>query len=469
MKTSIFFICLFTVFFNPSFSTASQIGGVTGDLDDMLSKEEIRILLPYSKTYYFVDEGQQRGLTYEQGVELGKYINQLYPEYKNTLKVTFIPTKRNDLIYHLLQGKGDIIAADLTITESRQKAVNFTPPLMTDVAEVLVQFNQAPEITDINELSGQTVHLRQSSSYYENLQTINKQLKDANLKPVEIAVVDEFFEDEDILEMVNAGVYQYTFIDSHKVDIWLKIFDQLKSNPSVAINTGGQLAWAFRPNSPELEELLRNFVKNNTKGTLMGNILINKYLKSTKYIEKSHYKNNDEEFLKTLDFIKLYAEKYDFDWLMIAAVGFQESKLDQSMVSPVGAIGVMQLMSSTAKDRNVDIDDIHELENNIHAGVKYLNFLHDRYFTDPQISQMDQWLLTFASYNAGPARVRSLRKLTTEMGLDPNVWFGNVEMAAAKVIGRETVQYVSNIYKYYIAYSKSLEYMTHKSKTLSKQ
>jgi len=155
---------------------------------------------------------------------------------------------------------------------------------------------------------------------------------------------------------------------------------------------------------------------------------------------------------------------YDFDWLLLAALAYQESTIDQSKRSHVGAIGVMQILPTTASDKNVDIPDIEEIEANIHAGTKYLRFMMNRYFTDPSIDRLNRALLTFASYNAGPARVSKLRKEAKAMNLDPNIWFRNVEIVAAKRIGRETVQYVNNIFKYYIAYTFIADQMDAKNK-----
>jgi membrane-bound lytic murein transglycosylase MltF len=153
-----------------------------------------------------------------------------------------------------------------------------------------------------------------------------------------------------------------------------------------------------------------------------------------------------------VDFFKRYAGQYDLDWLMVAAQAYQESRLDQSLRSHVGAVGVMQILPTTAADPKVNIRDIEKLDQNIHAGVKYLRFLVDEYFKDEQMDRVNKLLFAFASYNAGPAKVARLRNQAAAMGLDPNKWFHNVEIVAAKEIGRETVQYVSNIYKYYIAY-----------------
>jgi len=135
---------------------------------------------------------------------------------------------------------------------------------------------------------------------------------------------------------------------------------------------------------------------------------------------------------------------------LLIAQGYQESRLDHSARSQAGAVGVMQLLPSTGAE--MEVGDITVLENNIHAGVRYLRWMIDRYYDEPQISETDRLLFALASYNAGPRRVRLLRNEAREMGLDPDTWFNNVEYVAAQRIGRETVEYVSNIYKYHIAF-----------------
>jgi membrane-bound lytic murein transglycosylase MltF len=181
-------------------------------------------------------------------------------------------------------------------------------------------------------------------------------------------------------------------------------------------------------------------------------MLLKRYLRENKWARNAVSPEELKKFQTTVDLFKKYADQYDFDFLMIAALAYQESTLDQSKRSDAGAVGIMQVLPTTALDKNVGIPDVDDLESNIHAGTKYLRFLQNRYFNDPGIDKLNKVLFTFAAYNAGPAKVAKLRKETAEMAFDPNVWFNNVEVAAAKLIGRETVQYVSNIYKYYTAY-----------------
>lgn len=296
------------------------------------------------------------------------------------------------------------------------------------------------------------IHVRPSSSYYGNLKRLNASFKKQGKPPVKIIPADEYFEDSDLLEMVNAGLIPMVIVDNHKARFWAEIFDHITLHPDIVVNTGAEIAWAIRKNSPKLKAIVNEFVKGHKKGTLLGNIVFKRYLKTNKWARNSGSPKELKKFQDTAALFRKYADQYGFDFLMICALAYQESQLDHSKRSHAGAIGIMQLLPSTARDRNVNIPDIKILEKNIHAGNKYLRFLDDRYFNDSSIDRLNQMLFTFASYNAGPGEVRRLRKEAAQMGLDPNVWFGNVEVVAAKQVGRETVQYVSNIYKYYIAY-----------------
>ena len=223
----------------------------------------------------------------------------------------------------------------------------------------------------------------------------------------------------------------------------------------LAINEGGSIAWAMRQKSPKLLSSVNEFVKQAKKGTLLGNILIKRYLTNVQWIDNVRSGEAQKRYEASIDIIKTYAGRYDFDWLMIMAQGYQESKLDQSKRSHAGAVGIMQVLPSTAADPNVGIPDIEQAEPNVHAGVKYLRFLRDRYFSSEDISPLDRVLLSFAAYNAGPRNIARAQKKAAQMGLDPNRWFGQLEVAAAKTISREPVLYVRNIYKYYVAYKKT--------------
>jgi len=441
----------------------------TGDFNAMAKERAIRALVSYSKTFYFLDHGRQRGISHDLLKEFEKFVNKKLKTKHLKVHVVFIPVPRDELIPGLVKGLGDIAVANLTISQERLKQVDFSNPLLTGVKELLVTGPAAPPVTSLDDLAGQEVHVRKSSSYYESLLQLNATFEAAGKQPMQLVPADETFEDEDLLEMVNAGLIPMIVMDNHKAQFWTQIFDKISLHPDIAVRTGGEIAWAFRKKSPQLKAIVNEFVKGHKKGSLLGNILFKRYLKSTKYVKNSLSAAEMQKFQKMAEFFKHYAGQYDFDYLMMAAQAYQESGLDQSRKSHVGAIGVMQVLPTTASDRNVNISEIEKLENNIHAGTKYMRFIVNRYYKDEPMDDLNKMLFAFASYNAGPAKVRRLRKQTAEMGLDPNVWFHNVEVAAAKVIGRETVQYVSNIYKYYIAYRMVTEKIERKQKLMKEK
>ena len=434
-----------------------QLKQWTGDFDGMAERQVLRVLVVHNKMLYFLDQGRLRGVNVDLFNEFEKFINQKLKTGTIKIKVVFLPVQRDQLFTALAEGRGDIAASYLTITGSRKEVVDFSTPLLTGVKEILVTGPNLPVMKSIEDLAGQELHLRKSSSYYQHVVELNETFKKKGLAPIRVVAASEFMEDSDLLEMVNAGLIPMIIVDDHKARFWGQIFEKITLYPDIAVNTGGEIAWAFRKNSPQLAAVVNEFLHTAKKGTLLGNILFKRYLKENKWARNSLSPEEIKKFQEVVDLFKTYSDRYGFDYLMTAALAYQESRLDHNQRSHVGAVGIMQLLPTTAADKNVGIPDINELEKNIHAGHKYLRFLQDRYFNDPQIDTLNRYLFSFAAYNAGPAKVNRLRKEAKENGLDPNIWFQNVEMIAAKRIGRETVQYVSNIYKYYISYKLSLE------------
>jgi len=437
-----------------------------GDFDEMVKKREIRVLVVYSKTFYFLDHGKQKGISYDVLTEFEKFINKKVGSKTLQVKVVFIPVRRNELIPKLVEGYGDLAVANLTITPQRLKDVDFSSPLLSGVKEVIVTSSAEPSLKNFDALEGREVYVRKSSSYHESLVQLNHLFTKTGRKPMKLVAADESLEDEDLLEMVNAGILPIIVVDNHKAQFWAKVFKNIRVHPDATVRTSGEIGWAFRKSSPKLASIVNEFVKRNKKGTLLGNMLFNRYLKDTKYVKNSVSKEELKKFNSMVELFKKYSSKYDFDFLMVGAQAYQESGLDQRKKSKAGAIGVMQVLSSTAADSNVNVTDIHVLENNIHAGTKYLRFISDRYFKNEPMDSLNKMLFSFAAYNAGPANVKKIRKRTVKMGLNPNVWFQNAEVAAARIIGRETVQYVSNIYKYYIAYRMTIDRLLEKQEVM---
>jgi membrane-bound lytic murein transglycosylase MltF len=435
----------------------------TGDLDTMEQKRVIRVLTVYGLGRYFLDGPQEKGLTYELFKMFEDFINKRLGKKHLRVHVVFIPVARDELIPGLIEGRGDIAAAGLTITPERDELIDFTNPVSRKLSEVLVTGPSAPPIETIEDLAGKKVYVRASSSYRSSLDQLNQRFRQEARDEIVVEDASEFLEDEDVLEMVNAGLFDWAVVDDYKALIWADIFENLTVREDIFFRDAGQIAFAIREDSPKLMEALNEFLRSHRQGTLKGNILINRYLKNFDWAKNALDAGDYKRFQDVVEIFQTYGEQYGVDYLMVAAQGYQESRLDQSVRSRAGAVGIMQLLPSTAKDPNVGIPDITRVEPNIHAGVKYLNFIRTRYFSDPEIDRFNQTMFAFAAYNAGPARIRKLRDKAAQQGYNPNEWFDNVEVIAAKEIGQETVQYVANILKYYIAYKLSSQQQVHRA------
>lgn len=421
----------------------------TGDLDGIARRTVLRVATTFSRTNFFLDEGRPRGMTYELLTAFEKDLRQRAEELAN-IRITLIPMSRDELLDALSSGRADIAAANLTITDEREQQVDFSRPWAEDIRELVVTGPNGPELKALDDLAGESIYVRASSSYFESLQALAADMRRRGLTAPEISTVDELLETEDILELVAAGVYPITIADNSLTGLWQDILPALNVRDDLAVASDRSIAWAYRKNNPQLAAAVNAFVDKNRQGTLLGNILIKRYFENNRWVRNPLNEPDISRLSELENLFQKYAGEYGFDWLLSAAQAYQESGFDHSVVSNAGAVGVMQLLPSTAADPNVGIPDIATIENNIQAGIKYKRFMLDRYFDEPGIAPLHGLLFTLAAYNAGPARINQYRKKAAERGLDPDLWFRNVE----QVSNRETKNYVSNIFKYYLSYQE---------------
>ena len=427
----------------------------TGDLDAIVERRLLRVLVAHDPLFYFVDDYQQRGFTFEMMTAFEEFLNERDKRRKaERLHVIYLPVSRDRLVPGLVEGLGDIAASNLTITPDRLEKVDFATPFTDQVKEVLVTGGDFPDLAAVEDLSGREVAVRRSSSYFESLQALNGRLDAAGKAPVDVAEVEEALGNDALAELVAAGVFPATVMDRYEALLWQQVFPKLKVQEEVVLREGGAIAWAFRKDSPQLAEAVDAFIDKNRVGSLLANILIKRYIRDTAFVEKAIGEEDRARFDKTVALFRKYAEKFDFDWLLLIAQGYQESRLDQSMVSRVGAVGLMQVLPKTAKADPINIADVREADPNVHAGAKYMRHLVDDYFDDPALTPLDRQLFATAAYNAGPNRIQRLREKAAKMGLDPNRWFNSVEILAGKEVGPEPVTYVANIFKYYVTYKR---------------
>jgi len=423
-----------------------------GDLDGMLPRRLIRILVTPSETMYFLEKGEPRGIAAEFRSAFETFVNHRYPADSKPLKVNVVvvPARRDDLLPGLLDGRGDIAASALTITPEREGRVDFSEPVAADVDEIVVTGPASPELSVLDDLAGKEVLVRQSSSYWEHLQRLNARFASEGKDRIKLQPAPEELEDSDLMEMVNAGLAEIVVVDDYKAALWAKVLPDITLHPEIAINSGGRIAWAMRKESSVLREAINAFLATHRVGTSYGNTVVKRYLGTTDFVKRATSPDAVEQFDQVDGLFRKYGAEYNLDHLLLLAQAYQESGLNPRARSRAGAVGIMQVKPSTGNA--MQVGDIREVEPNIHAGIKYIRSLIDSHLAEDGLDELNRVLFAFAAYNVGPSRFAALREETEKRRLDPTAWFDNVELVVSDKVGAEPVIYVSNIFKYYVAF-----------------
>jgi membrane-bound lytic murein transglycosylase MltF len=436
---------------------AMPFGQHTDDLDGMVKRRTIRAIVITNPIGFFYSDGQPMGVMYEALRDFQTFVNQKLKTGPLKIEVSFIPERPDRVEAALTQGVGDVIAYALVVTPERQRQVAFTVPIDKDVKQVVVSGPNFGTVSSLEELGGRQIYVNPLTVNYENLQRVNETLRNAGKPLIVIKLADKNLLDDDLVQMVNAGMIPATVTADSRAKLWSQVLPHLTVHSDLVVATGEQWAWAVRKNNPQLKQLLDEFLAPRAVGTSFGNTLLRRYLQNTEWVKNATSPEEIKKFDALSELFKKYAGQYDFDYLMIMAQGYQESQLEQNRHSPDGAVGIMQVMPRDAAAPPIEVPNVNTAPDNIFAGVKMLRTIEDNYFNDPAIAPLDKTLLAFASYNAGPNRIAKLRARARQEGLDPNKWFDNVELMVARDIGQVTVTYVGNIYKYYVAYKLALQ------------
>jgi len=419
----------------------------TGDLDGMVERGTIRVLTALSRTHFYLDGGEPRGLTYEMMEAFEAFANE---RLASEVDVLVIPAPRALLLDWLLAGRGDLVAANLTVTPERSERVAFTDPIIEEAVEQVVLAPNSPPISSLDELAanGTALSLREESSYFQHVEALNAE----RATPIAVDAVDPRLTDEDLLDLLAGGVLEATVVDRHKLDLWAQVYPELIMPAGLVVNESGRIAMAVRPTDAELLALLNAFVPTIEDGSLLGNILIERYLNDVARLDDREATALRAEFEEMRPIFVRAAEEYDLEWTLLAAQAYQESRLDQDARGPSGAVGVMQIRPATAAKPYIDLPNVEQLETNILAAAKYKRWLIDTHFDEPGIDRETRLTFALAAYNAGPGNINEARERSRASGLDPDRWFDHVEITTARTVSSIPVEYVRNILKYHSAY-----------------
>jgi len=432
-----------------------------GDFDQMLERRVIRVVVPYNRTLYFNDRGTQRGLTADLLEEFERWLNKRYGTGNRVLTLQVFPVARDELLPRLTRGYADIAAGNLTITKARDRLVDFSIPTAEGIDEILMTARGVEAPADLEGLGALEIHVRPTSSAAESLKALDERLRKARKPRLQLIEAPDILEDEDLLDMLNAGLIKALFVDDWKARVWGPILRRTRAHPELAVRSDASIGWALRDDAPKLKAVVDEFLAEAARGGQTAERRLAVYEKRFRALGNPRLQPEWVKFQRSLATFRKYGARYHFDPLMLAAQAYQESRLDPDAASAAGAVGLMQVMPATGAAMKVG--DIHDPDANVHAGTKYMRQILDRHFRDAAFSEQDRNLFAFASYNAGPTRIAQMRGIAARQGLDPNQWFNNVEIAAAQNIGVETVRYVRNIYKYYTAYRLQMDLIARRS------
>lgn len=422
----------------------------TSDLQGIRQRGYLRMGIAPDPLMMAYDGEDAIGVAISIAQELEKFLAN-YPGATGTPTVVVpVPTPRRTIADRVDDGQVDFTT--LTVSRAEAEDLSLTRPLIRDVFDVPVLGPEVAGIETLDDLVGIPIYVSEDGRYARDLLVLNEARDAAGEPPLTIKFVDGRLDDYDLIEMVEIGVIPATVASDFKANFWSKVYTSVVVREDIRLNSDGHIAWAVRSENRELENALDAFADKVKKGTLIGNVILNRYTQTADWIENLGSDDAQARIGEVEPVIRRFAEIFGFEPELVLAQAYQESRLDQNSRSHVGAIGVMQVMPTTAADPVVGIPDVTGLDDNIHAGVKYLDWLRSTYFDDPRIDPLDQTLLTFAAYNAGPGGVKRARDRARQMGLDPNVWFENVEVAITQAVSREPAIYVRNIFKYYVSY-----------------
>ncbi len=449
---------------------ASMTDYYTYDFDKLAETGTLRILVVYDGVnYYFVD-GHEDGFAVAMGRKLQAYINDHHvrkPAGVGGIDIQYIPV-RSDQIFSMLQkGVGDVAAGFIMPTQRLQNEVSFTDPFMTDLQELVVTRKNAPRIRGIRDLSGMSLYVRRSSKSYETLRALNLAFRTMNWAPVNIVIVQETMQDAEIIQRVQDNEIAATVVSSAQALLWEHVFPGVNFHREFPLSSGNELCWAVRNYNFHLLNILNKFVSLYSQETKAGKAVISSYFRPLANSAATHSKKQSlstmgmkfEDFQRFKTVFQKHAELQGLDWRMLMSQAYQESTFNPNARSPKGPVGLFQVSPTMARNFLVEsTDELTTVEGNVKAATKYLRYIIDNYLKGNfYLSAQDRMAFALASYNAGPGRIKYYRTLAERAGLDPNIWFGNVEKIVAEKGLTETVNYVSSIMKRYRAFIQSEE------------
>ncbi len=434
-----------------------------GTLKEIKKRRFLRVLTTQNSFDYYLYKGRQKGFQYEMMKSFVHNLNKKFG-YNNKkvrpIRFEMIPVDRSELFSLLNSGYGDLVASSF-IEDERQSGDVAVSRGFGEVKKVLVSSEGMEfELNTIEDLSGLTIHVPANSSQFHSLHKINSKLVVANKDLINVIPVHEKLGQLELLELVSMGRFEFAVIDIQVAQLAKQVFSDFKIYDELELAPQSKIRWAVNPKNHSLMVQLNQFLVKSRASKILQRLIYRSYFRDLKKIRTEYFSKETQRISKYDEFFKKYGKKYSWDWRLLSALAYQESRFRQNIQNRWKATGIMQIKPFVAKEPYVNIPDIKgptNFENNIHAGVKYLSWLKRVFFSSPDIDDKNSIRLSMAAYNAGIGRLRRAQAYAKKQGLDPNKWFGNVEVALLKMGYIEPVNYVSEINKRYLSYALMID------------
>ena len=428
---------------------APQAGQVR-DLAEIRSSRVLRVLVNQSRNSSGEVQGQTIGVEYHRLRAFEQYLNGNARDGQE-ISLKIIPKAKDQLLGALQRGEGDLVAPGELLDPQSGHAISASEPIASNVPLLLVGIKGERRFTRLEQLSGRTVALATGSAAGEAINQINQKLALHKLPPVKVERVDPSLAVEDVLEMVQGGIFHLTIVEQPIAERWGKILPKLRFDRQVIISEPDEEYWFVRRDASMLRASIDRFLK--TYKTPADQDVA--FLRIYRRLYQVHYplaRADRQRLEKLRPVLQKHAREQGMDWLNLAALAFKESALQPNAKSGSGPTGLMQITPSAAQ--RVGVNDIQSLDSNVQAGAKYLALIRRKFFASPKLNERERMAFVLAAYNMGPERVQGMRTEAKRRGLNPDQWFFQVERIAMEQVGMNAVSYVNSVNKYYLAFDR---------------
>ena len=420
------------------------------DLAQIRSSQVLRVLVNQSRNSSGEVQGQDIGVEYHRLRAFERYLNaQARDGQEITLKI--IPKAKDQLLGALMRGEGDLMAPGELLDVKPTHAVSPSDPIVDRVPLLLVGVKGEHRYTRFEQLSGRTVALTTGSAAGESINLINQKLALRKLPPVKVEWVDPSLAVEDVLEMVQAGIFHLTIVEKPIAERWATLMPKLRFDRQVLISEPAAMRWFVRRDAAMLHTSVDKFLASY-KAPSNQDVAFERVYRRLYRVHYPLAKADRQKLEKLRPVLQKHARQQGMDWLNLAALAFKESALDPGARGSGGATGLLQITPSAAQ--RVGVNDIKNVDNNVQAGAKYLALIRRKFFSSPKLNERERMAFVLAAYNMGPERVQAMRAEAKRRGLNPNQWFFQVERIAMEQVGMSGVSYVNSVNKYYLAFDR---------------